>query len=261
MDHVLAAIAGSAWADHLVLRGSVLLKVWYGDAAREPEDLDFVVVPSSWRMREPRTAHLLEGIARAAERLSRSGDGVRIGANGAVTEDLWNDDRAPGRRLVLPWQAGPRLRGTVRLDLGFEETLPAAPELTTVPRADGGEAAPLNAATPELSLAWKILWLLTDARPQGKDLYDAVLLAESTSVSGPLLRQVLVADGGYYAHRELTPAAITGLDVDWAEFRREYPHVPGPGHPYAQRLATALARTLAEPAMRGPADLRSCSNR
>ncbi|MFI6579501.1 hypothetical protein [Embleya sp. NPDC050493] len=46
VDHVLEAVAGSRWVDDLVLRGSVLLKAWYGSTAREPGDLDFVVTPS-----------------------------------------------------------------------------------------------------------------------------------------------------------------------------------------------------------------------
>src|SRR6185437_3459790 len=50
LDYVLEAIADSQWADHLVLRGSVLLRTWYGQAAREPGDLDFVVLPEEWRI-------------------------------------------------------------------------------------------------------------------------------------------------------------------------------------------------------------------
>ena len=47
-----------------------------------------------------------------------------------------------------------------------------------------GVAAPMLAAPAPLALAWKLLWLATDTYPQGKDLYDAVLLAENTTV-GP----------------------------------------------------------------------------
>ncbi|GAA2278492.1 hypothetical protein GCM10010430_75580 [Kitasatospora cystarginea] len=55
LDTVLAAVAASPWTDHLVLRGSVLLTAWYGKAAREPGDLDFVVTPADWELANPRT--------------------------------------------------------------------------------------------------------------------------------------------------------------------------------------------------------------
>ncbi|MGQ7753147.1 nucleotidyl transferase AbiEii/AbiGii toxin family protein [Streptomyces sp. WC2508] len=46
-DHLLHVIAGSAWGDGLVLRGSVPLQAWVGAAAREPGDLDWIVVEPS----------------------------------------------------------------------------------------------------------------------------------------------------------------------------------------------------------------------
>ncbi|MCE7008539.1 nucleotidyl transferase AbiEii/AbiGii toxin family protein [Kibdelosporangium philippinense] len=48
MGHTLAVVATSPWAEHLVLRGSVVLRAWLGDAAREPGDLDFVVTPRTF---------------------------------------------------------------------------------------------------------------------------------------------------------------------------------------------------------------------
>lgn len=46
-------------------------------------------------------------------------------------------------------------------------------------------------ASDEESLAWKLLWLYSDIHPQGKDLYDAVLLAERTALQTSLLKTVL----------------------------------------------------------------------
>src|SRR3954468_18928601 len=36
MDHLLRVVSASPWNDHLVLRGSLLMKAWLGDDAREP---------------------------------------------------------------------------------------------------------------------------------------------------------------------------------------------------------------------------------
>ncbi|MEU6039037.1 nucleotidyl transferase AbiEii/AbiGii toxin family protein [Actinomadura sp. NPDC047616] len=239
VDHVLAAVGESPWADNLVLRGSVLLRAWYGAAAREPGDLDFVVVPPSWRMPEGRTRRMMDGIAATADHLS-AGDEVRVRADGAVTEDIWTYDRVPGRRLLLHWRTDGLPHGTVQLDFVFGEELPAPPEPTLVPRGDDGEPALLNAATPELSLAWKLLWLADDPYPQGKDLYDAWLLSRHVTPSARLLRDTFAAAG----------AGETGLrrilrgGVDWDEFRKEYPDVPGDADDYLRALADALAPVL-----------------
>ncbi|WP_327278397.1 nucleotidyl transferase AbiEii/AbiGii toxin family protein [Streptomyces sp. NBC_01224] len=54
-DTVLAVVADGPWGRHLVLRGSVLMATWFEEAAREPGDLDFLVVPRDWAMGGPRT--------------------------------------------------------------------------------------------------------------------------------------------------------------------------------------------------------------
>ncbi|MFI9276227.1 nucleotidyl transferase AbiEii/AbiGii toxin family protein [Kitasatospora sp. NPDC052896] len=238
LDTVLSAIAQSAWAEHLVLRGSILLRAWFGDAAREPGDLDFVVRPDDWKLNDPRTEELLGEIAAGAQRLSDQAR-VRVHGDQAAANAIWTYGRVPGRRLVVPWSAPGMPGGTVQLDFAFTEQLPVEPRSEQLP----GVSAPLLTATPGLSLAWKILWLISDSYPQGKDLYDAVLLAGSAEVSYELLRQVFaLADTN--SHWPLLPEAITDLDVDWDEFAKDYPHLAEDGEEYPDRLLAALAPTF-----------------
>ncbi|RFU40511.1 nucleotidyl transferase AbiEii/AbiGii toxin family protein [Actinomadura logoneensis] len=288
LDHVLAGVAGSEWSANLMLRGSMLLSAWYGAAARDPGDLDFVLRPEDWDVHEKRTDDLLTGIARAAEAASRAAEAashaaeaashaaeaappaddasraadgdapageVLIHADGAVWSDIWTYDRVPGRRVVLPWAAEGTAGGTVQLDFVFNEPLPAEPEFTDVPRADGSGSARVLAATPELSLAWKVLWLYSDAYGEGKDLYDACLLAEHTRLPSELLGKALeLADHSY----RNGPVTETGFPesfaadfrealeyVEWDEFRKDRPNLPVSPQPYIDRLTDALAPTFA----------------
>ncbi|MFF9867520.1 nucleotidyl transferase AbiEii/AbiGii toxin family protein [Streptomyces sp. NPDC013953] len=237
LDAVLVAVSDSPWADSLVLRGSVLLADWFGAEAREPGDLDFVVIPESWRMEDGRTTRMLEGVAAAAD--GRAG----IKASGLVAEDIWTYDRVPGRRMVLPWSVPGLPEGQVQLDFVFSERLPAEPE--PVELACG---AVVLAATPELSLAWKLLWLISDAHPQGKDLYDAVLLAERYPLPLELLDEVFRLAGEWplpNRNVELQDFANLATEsyggTEWVHFAAEYPHLAASGEgQYAGRLVEAL---------------------
>jgi hypothetical protein len=242
LDLVLTAVSESEWVDHLVLRGSVLMAAWFGEEAREPGDLDFVVVPQTWKIDDERTARMLEGIARAAQ--EASGDGVRISAEGAVVEDIWTYERVPGRRMVLPWTAPGLPHGHVQLDFVFEERLPEPPEPVELP---GGTV--VQAATPALSLAWKMMWLLNDAYAQGKDLYDAVLLAERHPLPYELLHKVFELSGEWPYPQEpyITLKHVVELlqYVEWHHFVVEYPQYADAEREFVDRLVEAVTPTFA----------------
>ncbi|MCX5298555.1 nucleotidyl transferase AbiEii/AbiGii toxin family protein [Streptomyces sp. NBC_00193] len=250
MDVALRAVGASGDADSLVLRGSVLMSQWFGEIAREPHDLDFVVVPADWMIEEDRTGRMLDAITAGAERLAPYG-GLVMPASEAVCEYIWTYERVPGRRLVLPWSAPGMRGGQVQLDFVFNEPLPVAPEPVVV------AGVPLLGATPELSLAWKLVWLAGDMYPQGKDLYDAVLLAESCTLPYPLLAEVFRLSGefevGGGGQQPPAPEVFEGFaQTDWATFHKEYPGIPGSAESYADRLLKALEPTFAG-APEGPA--------
>ncbi|MEV7358320.1 nucleotidyl transferase AbiEii/AbiGii toxin family protein [Kitasatospora sp. NPDC091276] len=239
LNTVLSAVAGSQWAEHLVLRGSVLLRAWYGEQAREPGDLDFVVRPTDWQLEDERTDRMFEELAADAERLSGA---VRLHADQAVSDEIWTYSRIPGRRLVLPWSAPGVPGGTVQLDFVFTEHLPVPPESYQLPGVTGR----LFAATPELSLAWKILWLASDDHPQGKDLYDAILLSRTAEVPYDLLRQVFTQSDETWSRCPLLPEQIAELYADWDEFAKDYPQFAGPVEEYPAQLLAGLHATFAD---------------
>ncbi|MEV1008978.1 nucleotidyl transferase AbiEii/AbiGii toxin family protein [Streptomyces sp. NPDC049881] len=247
LDVTLAGIAGGRWAGHLVLRGSVLMTTWFGEAARDPGDLDLVVTPAAWAMDGPETAGLFDGLARDAEAAARTHGGVAIDAEGRVTEDIWTYERVPGRRMLLPWSAPGTAGGTVQLDVVFGERLPEPAVPTALRPLGDGPGATVLGVTPALSLAWKLLWLVTDAYPQGKDLYDAALLAEAAPPEYGPVRDAFVAAGG----EGLRPAGAwwTGCLGDqegWRHFAADHPGLAARAPDCAARLTRALGPLLAE---------------
>lgn len=242
LETVLTGVSRSGWADSLVLRGSMLMAVWFGQDAREPKDLDFVVVPADWNIEEERTGTMLAEIASAAERAAGERGGPTIDASGAESEYIWTYDRVPGRRMVLPWRAPGLPGGQVQLDFVFNERLPREPVRVAVAGTE------VQAASPELSLAWKIQWLLTDGYAQGKDLYDAALLAERHPLRYELLHEVFRLSGEwpYPQQQEVDFADLEQAVgyVEWDHFAADYPQFADDEQVYARRLLTALEPTF-----------------
>lgn len=242
---VLRAVEDSQWSGNLVLRGSVPLKAWLGAAAREPGDLDFVVIPQSWNIRNHRTREMLADIAADAQQACASSP-VTIDAGRAAIEGIWTYDRVPGLRMMLPWTAGGGHSGDLQLDFVFNEQLPVAPELTEISLSSDGPKALVIAASPELSLAWKVQWLITDMYPQAKDLYDAVLLAERTPLRYDLLRQLVTTADPVFRQLGVTHETISGLDcIDFNAFHADHPDLIADEQDLVQRLAVALEPTFA----------------
>ncbi|MGC4868124.1 nucleotidyl transferase AbiEii/AbiGii toxin family protein [Micromonospora sp. DT53] len=160
MNHVLAAIAATTWGQHLVLRGSVTMAAWVGEAAREPGDLDFVVTPHTITSDSTDARTLLDDIKTAI----RTATGAGLQPDRITESATWTYERADGRRLLIPFSTPEAPDGHVQIDIVFGERLPVPPEALTLPDVD----KPLLAAPAPLALAWKLLWLATDRYPQGR---------------------------------------------------------------------------------------------
>lgn len=141
----------------------------------------------------------------------------------ATVDSTWGysyevEDGAGGARIHLPWCTDGDLTGSVQLDFAYDERLPEAASLIAVPRLDGLPPTAVWAATPHLSLLWKLQWLSLDHDTygfcQGKDLVDAVLLAELDGVrlSGRLVGELL----SRVPRGSLRPAAMRRWRVDWS---------------------------------------------
>lgn len=230
---VLRAIAASPWASHLVLRGSATMPAWVGDAARRPGDLDWVVLPDTWASDSAEAQLLLDGFIAAIAAHGVVAGEARIHVGRVAVDEIWTYERAQGKRLTFSWAVPGLPPGKLQCDFVFREALWAPPIPLALP-APTGDAIRLQAAGPEQSLAWKIVWLLTDAYPQGKDLYDAVLLSRCASLSPEMAAQVLKAlHNAWYTPdsfdtwvRNSSDWVLEQVgDVEWQDFRKEHPWV------------------------------------
>lgn len=252
IDHLLQMINGSHWNEHLVLRGSLLLKAWLGDVAREPGDIDWVFRPENITLKNPLSGQLFDGLIQMVSERPQVKN-VTIEIAKISMDDIWTYERAEGRRIVFPWKAEGLPAGALQMDVVFSEKLFADPIQTLIPLSEDSSTL-IWSASKELSLAWKLLWLETDSYPQGKDLYDATLLAEQTQLPFNLLCQVLQSSEDWkseiawkrdFSWRSGFPWVMNAEYVDWDNFKLEYPWVKGEAKDWQARLSQALAPTFA----------------
>jgi hypothetical protein len=241
IDHLLRLVAGSRWNDHLVLRGSLLLKAWLGNAAREPGDIDWVFRPQSIGLDFSESRELFNQLNKMVSEHPRIGNAL-IDVSKISVDDIWTYERAQGRRIVFPWTATGLPPGEVQMDITFGEDLFADPLLTPIPVIDS-DSVLIWAAGKEVSLAWKLLWLENDMYPQGKDLYDAALLAEQTQLPYDLLFRVLKWSD-HSPNIQLEPDFPMHWEIDWDNFKKEYPGIEGTATDWQTRLTRALAPTF-----------------
>jgi Nucleotidyl transferase AbiEii toxin, Type IV TA system len=236
IDRLLRSITESRWQEQLVLRGSLLLKTWLGDIAREPGDIDWVFQPGTTTSNSEVAQELIPEIMGMAYQSIQIGD-VSINIGQIFVDDIWTYERADGKRIVVPWEVAGLPLGDVQIDIVFGEKLSEPPIRTAI----AGIEMPLWSASPQLSLVWKLLWLITDRYPQGKDLYDAVILAEHYGFPLDLCRGVLASHNisvKKYTEYQYWLKTLNGLE--WDAFQQEYPEVKGSGADWIDRLVQAL---------------------
>ncbi|WP_373651737.1 nucleotidyl transferase AbiEii/AbiGii toxin family protein [Schlesneria sp. DSM 10557] len=237
LQHMLCVVRQSRWSPHLMLRGSALMVSWFGELARRPGDLDWVVLPAEWKAhgKESRRliADLLEGIEGAS-----IGDEILVPPDSHVMEDIWTYERASGIRIVVPWNhTNSKYNGSVQMDFVFQEEFPSEPLSTAVSVGDFPPVE-LLAVSPHQSLAWKLLWLTSDSYPMGKDLYDAVLLAEKFGASVDIIRETFRVAGA--EPTQIEQIGVLSESIEWNEFLKEHPHVTGTAGEWQQRLTNSL---------------------
>jgi hypothetical protein len=178
----------------------------------------------------------------------RTATGVFLDADAVEEDATWAyadygiTDGGGGARLIFPWRADDATVGTLQLDFAYDEPLLEPPVLTAVPRGGGQPPVALWTASPGLSLAWKLQWLcidqVTHGRCAGKDLYDAVLLAESDGMrlSSRVMRTVIERIPDRVA---LRPESVRQWEVDWSGL-----HASGTSQQWLDRLTSALESSL-----------------
>jgi uncharacterized protein (TIGR02996 family) len=195
-----------------VLRGSTLMKRWFGEAARPAADIDLEWFQQpGWGGRFASPVEHARGLCMFAvgnhcdSPIAFDPD-IPVPSDGA---SLWEYD-TPGVRCYTGWTWTDRnLRGVLQVDIaqaGSYDLAGVAPETIELPRG-WGKAARLLAYSPEMLFAAKLSWIVrhvqTNTTPEGsrfltflgepKDLFDAHLLLTEGRLRPALFQNALLA--------------------------------------------------------------------
>jgi hypothetical protein len=100
LEHAMRVVAESRWREHVMLRGSALLKLFLGDEARSPGDIDWVVLAPGWTSTCDETEAMLSDIAQRFTEQGRVGE-VTVDPEQVARDPIWTYERADGMRLTF----------------------------------------------------------------------------------------------------------------------------------------------------------------
>jgi hypothetical protein len=186
LEGVLLRLARRPDAAEFVVRGGVLLRLWFRPLPRPAEDLDLVATfPFSV---EEATRRLLPVLADTAV-----ADGVTYDTDRARAEGIWLESGNPGVRIFASGAAG-GAEAEFHIDLTFGPPPRPDPVLASVPTACG-EAARVWACRPEAVAGHKVqaLWHRGMLGWRPKDLYDLHLLLARVPMVPADLRAAITA--------------------------------------------------------------------
>jgi hypothetical protein len=207
LEGVLLRLARLPDADHFLLRGGMLMRLWFWPLVRPAADLDLVsTFPFSVEDTARRFVPLLAD--RSAD------DGVTFDTERFRVEGIWLNTDFPGVRLFAAGTVD-GVEDDFTVDITFGEPLVPAPQLGDYPMLGGKMSARLWMCRPETIAGRKLHALmhmgLLHWRP--KDLNDLRLLLDRVPMDLAALPEAIAAS---FTSRGETTADAQGLfDQAW----------------------------------------------
>ena len=183
LEGVLRRVARLPDRETLVLRGSLMTRLWARPGHRVADDIDFV---ATFAFDLDRAVSMM----RAALAMADCDDGVAFVPELFQSEATWIETPFPGVRFTVPCSVGD-YRCLVQIDMGFADPLVPPAEWLDYPSVLPELNARVLACRPELGCAWKIHGLFEMSSWRKKDLYDVYLILRNTSLDLALFQEAV----------------------------------------------------------------------
>ena len=239
-ERLLYRLAQSPYAERFVLKGAMLLLVWFAEIVRSTRDVDLL---GFGELSDDELRRIFAAICTQPV----EPDGIQFRADTVTVTPIRDQDPYGGRRVMLVGALG-TAQLSVQVDVGVgDAVIPPAewleyPSLLDLPRPR------LRAYQPETSLAEKFhaMVLLDLPNSRMKDFFDLWVLSERCSFDGEVLAAAVRAT---FSRRgscipEQTPVALTEEFARHADKERQWRAFVSKGElrPAPQAFAQVIAQ-------------------
>lgn len=186
IERFLFRLSQTTWAERLIVKGAVMLRVWDAAVARPTRDVDFLG-------RLEGTPEAVEAVVRECLATDGGEDGLEFSQTVDVAQAML-DDRYPGVRVRIRGElAGARF--LLRLDIAVGDAVVPEPGWVDYPPLLDSPAPRILAYRPETAVAEKFESIveLGLINSRLKDFYDLWMLAGCRSFNGQTLADALAA--------------------------------------------------------------------
>lgn len=197
LERFLFRLSKSAHAEHFVLKGALMLRVWGLPAARPTMDIDVLG-------KIPNDAETVRAAIQDCMRVECA-DGVALDERSIVVERIALDADYAGLRATFRGSLG-KIRLHYHVDVGLGDAVKPAPVRIEYPQLLDFGAPRLTAYRVETAIAEKFQAMveLEAANSRMKDFHDIYMISRHLTVEGPALAEAIEATFG----RRSTPIPI-----------------------------------------------------
>lgn len=239
MERFLFRLSQTQWADRLVVKGAVMLRVWDAAVARPTRDIDFLG-------RVENTPEAIRGIV--AECLAIQLDDGLAFESEIHAEPITVEDRYPGVRVKVAGDLG-GARFVLRLDVGIDDAVVPDPGWVDYPVLLQDESPRILAYQPATAIAEKFQAMIEIglANSRMKDYHDIWMLSRTLEFDGQDLADAIRAT----FERRATELPVASP----AELTSEYT-----GQPETSRMWDTYRKGFADPVVDLPENLQDVAD-
>lgn len=187
IERFLYRLSQSKYKDRFILKGGLMLKLWYGIEARPTKDIDMLG-------RVNNSIDNLKTIVKDIISVDVPDDGIVFDPDTIVGEEIRKDSEYQGVRIILKGNFD-KIPVHVQIDFGFGDVVSPKPNWIDYPQLLNFGQPRLQVYTPESLIAEKYhaIVYLGEYNTRMKDFYDIYLLAQNNTFDGDILSTAILA--------------------------------------------------------------------
>ena len=212
MERFLYRLSRSQHSTKFILKGALMLRVWYADFGRPTMDIDMLG-------RTTNNATILESMVRDILNVVVEDDGLSFDPVSVQSETITKEAEYVGVRIIFNGHME-TMRLHLQVDIGFGDTVYPSPKQVRIPTLLKHPAPVLLGYTMESIIAEKFHAMieLGELNSRMKDFHDIWLLAQQCDFNANILGSAI--EKTFAARQKIIPERITAFGNSFIETKQ-----------------------------------------